>query len=171
MSSKNRQPDPNSIFFQQVSVSESIAQTEAQMATPEPRPAERAIVYCEGHLDKASGEITHGLLRYTDKYKIVSIIDDENAGKDSGKLLNNEANEIPIFRNLGTALAQAGRTPAYCVFGYTPVDGELSELEKRVILRAIGYRMNIACSLHESLNADPELADTAAEKNVVITDV
>lgn len=168
---KQRHPDPNSIFFQQVPVSTAITQTEAQMALPEQRPAERAIIYCEGHIGETTGKITTDLLSYSAKYKIVSIIDDENAGNDSGKLFNDEPNKVPIFRNLGTALAQAGRVPAYCVFGYTPVEGDLTELERRVILRAIGYRMNIACSLHESLNADPEFAAAAAEKNVVIESI
>ncbi|MBK1854378.1 hypothetical protein JO972_05385 [Verrucomicrobiaceae bacterium 5K15] len=168
MHPKQRQPDPNSIFFNKMPVSKAITLTEEQVAVPEPRPARRAIVYCEGHLGEDGGKITDGLLRHSDQYTVISVIDDENAGKDSGKVLKNEPNKIPVFRNLGTALAQAGRVPYYFVFGFTPKDGELSEGDRRVMLRAMGYGMNIACAMHEELNKDPEFIEAAAQKEVTI---
>ncbi|BDS08861.1 hypothetical protein NT6N_39010 [Oceaniferula spumae] len=171
MHAKKRQPNPSSIFFNKVSVSTAITQTEEQLVEPEVIVPERAIVYCEGHFGEVGGQPTHDLLRHSDQYEIISVIDDENAGKDSGKVLNGEPNKIPVFRNLGTALAQAGRVPAHFIYGIDPESGVLADIERRQLLRAIGYGMNIACGLHESLNADPEFAEAAAKAGVVIQDI
>lgn len=132
---------------------------------------ERAIIYCEGGFGEVAGEIANELVRYSNKYEIVSVIDSEKAGRDSGAVLSGEPNKIPIFRNLGSALAQAGRAPAYFIFGIMPEGGSLSDAERRLLLRAMGYKMNIATELHESLSDDPEFVDACSKNNVVINEV
>lgn len=134
-------------------------------------PTETAIVYCEGHFGGIDGKTANALVRRSEKYKILSVIDSEKCGVDSGKILDDSPNGIPVFRDLGTALAQAGRLPNHFIFGITTETGILNTSERRVILRAIGYGMNIANSLHEFLNNDPEFAAAAAKSNIVIHDV
>ncbi len=131
-------------------------------------PTETAIVYCEGHFGGIGGKIANELVRHSEKYKILSIIDSEKCGVDSGKILDDSKNGIPVFRDLGTALAQAGRLPNHFIFGIASETGILTSSERRVMLRAIGYGMNIANSLHEFLNNDPEFAAAAAKSNIVI---
>lgn len=132
--------------------------------------AETAIVYCEAKFGTIDGKTANGLIRHSEKYKILSVIDSERPGEDSGKVLNNEANGIPIFRDLGTALAQAGK-PDYLIYGIAPVGGMLSLAERRLLLRAIGYGINIVIGLHEYLNEDEEFIAACAKTNVVIRDV
>ncbi len=135
---------------------------------------ETAIVYCEGQFGKVGGKIANGLIRHSERYEIISVIDDERAGEDSGKVLNGEPNGIPIFRDLGTALAQAGRRPACLIFGTAPTgeDGKLSTPERRMMLRAIGYGINVVSGVDEFLNDDPEFAAAVeAKANVEIRDV
>ena len=134
-------------------------------------PSETAIVYCEGHFGGTLGKTANGLVRHSEKYKILSIIDDEKEGQDAGEILDGTPNGIPVYRDLGTALAHAGRAPNYLIFGIAPASGMLSSIERLRLLRAMKYGMNIVSELHEFLNEDPEFAAACAEFGVVIRDV
>ena len=140
--------------------------------TEEAVKVETAVIYCEGQFGEIGGKIANGLIRHSEKYKIIAVIDGERPGEDSGKVLEGEPNGIPIFRDLGTALAQGGRKPAHLIFGMTPEDGVLSIPQRRMLLRAIGYGINIVSGVKEYLNDDPEFAAAIETKgNVVINDV
>lgn len=130
-----------------------------------------AVVYCEANFGAIDGKTANGLVRYSEKYKILSVIDSEKAGLDSGLVLGEKPNGIPICRDLADALAHAGRTPDYFIFGMAPASGLLSSHERGLLLEAIDLRMNIVNGLHEFLNDDPVFAAAIALKNVEILDV
>ena len=136
-----------------------------------PVPTATAIVYCEANFGDIDGKTANGLVRHSEKYKILSIIDDEKEGQDAGKILDGVPNGIPVYRDLGTALAHAGRVPNHLIFGISPAAGVLSPTEKRLLLRAMKYGINIATGLHQFLNDDPEFIAACAEFGVVISDV
>src|SRR5210317_1246382 len=82
-----------------------------------------AIVYCEANFGGIDGKTANGLVRHSEKYEILSIIDSEKAGQDAGTVLDDEPNGIPIFRDLTDALAHAGKVPDYFIFGIAPATG------------------------------------------------
>lgn len=168
MAAKYKQPS-SSGFFENVDPS-SVAGGDAS-ASMQPAPKETAMVYCEGFFGTKEGQVASDLLRSSEKYEIVSIIDSEQAGKDAGKVLDGTPNGTPIYSNLGTALAQSGRPPRYLVCAVTPESGILSESDRRTLIRAIGYRINIASDLHEFLNGDPEFIEACEKKGVSIVAV
>ncbi|MGJ8642426.1 MAG: DUF1611 domain-containing protein [Luteolibacter sp.] len=133
--------------------------------------SDEAIVYCEGHFGEIDGKTANGLVRHSEKYDILSIIDSEKAGRDAGEVLDGELNGIPICRNLDEALAKAGHTPGYFIFGLAPASGMLSPAERQLLLRAIKHGMSIVNGLHEFLNDDPEFAAASADAGVTIRDV
>jgi len=130
-----------------------------------------AIVYCEANFGGIDGKTANGLIRHSEKYKILSIIDSEKAGLDSGLVLDHKPNGIPICRDLAHAIENAGRLPDYFIFGIAPASGMLSSSERAVMLDAIRRGINIVNGLHEFLNDDPEFTAAAAESKVVIRDV
>ena len=130
-----------------------------------------AVVYCEANFGAIDGKTANGLVRHSEKYKILSVIDSEKAGLDSGLVLGDKANAIPICRNLADALDQAGSTPDYFIFGMAPASGLLASHERGLALEAIGLGMNIVNGLHEFLNDDPVFAAASALKNVEILDI
>ena len=130
-----------------------------------------AIVYCEANFGGIDGKTANGLVRHSEKYEILSIIDSEKAGLDAGAFLDAEPNGIPICRDLDDALEHAGLVPDYFIFGIAPASGMLSPTERALVLRAIDHGMNIVNGLHEFLNDDPEFAAASARSNVVIRDV
>ena len=136
-----------------------------------PRPGRTAVVYCEANFGAIDGKTANGLVRYSEKYQILSVIDSEKSGLDAGEVLGDKPNGIPICANLADAIALAGCVPDYFIFGMAPSSGMLSQSERRVMLEAIGRGMNVVNGLHEFLNDDPEFAAAAEAHNVTILDV
>jgi uncharacterized NAD-dependent epimerase/dehydratase family protein len=141
-----------------------------------PRPApERArataVVYCEANFGAQDGKTANGLVRQSEKYTILSVIDSEKAGLDSGLVLDGHANGIPICSDLAEAISLAGHVPDFFIFGMAPSSGMLSPAERRLVLEAMRFGMNIVNGLHEFLNDDPEFAKAALAHNVVMLDV
>ena len=99
-----------------------------------------AVVYCEANFGAIDGKTANGLVRHSEKYEILSVIDSEKAGLDAGMVLDDEPNAIPIYRDLADALAHAGRVPDYYIFGIAPSSGMLSTHERGLVLEAIDSR-------------------------------
>jgi uncharacterized NAD-dependent epimerase/dehydratase family protein len=110
------------------------------------------------------GKTAHGLIRYGQRYKILSVIDESCAGSDAGELLGLGKLEIPIISEVpeeGDAM----------VIGVAPSGGKLPQDWRRDIKTAIENGMDIVSGLHEFIGDDLEFARLAEEKNVAIWDV
>lgn len=130
-----------------------------------------AIVYCEAQFGEQDGKTANGLVRHSEKYDILSVIDSRHAGADAGAFLDGTANGIPILASLAEAIAHAGNIPDYLICGVAPADGLLSDAQRVVLLDGISHGMHIINGLHEFLNDDAEFAAAALLSGVTITDV
>ena len=63
-----------------------------------------ALVYCEGAYNTPNGKTAHGLVRFTHRYNVVGVIDQQYAGQDAGSVLDHKANGIPVYASLEEAL-------------------------------------------------------------------
>ncbi|MDT7584092.1 MAG: hypothetical protein QOE32_1642, partial [Pseudonocardiales bacterium] len=109
--------------------SESIAPA-APIALP---TGSTAIVNCEGLFGEQDGKTGNGLVRRSEKYQILSVIDSVRAGVDAGHFLDGTANGIPVLASLAESISHAGRVPDYLICGLAPADGLLSN-DQRVVL-------------------------------------
>jgi uncharacterized NAD-dependent epimerase/dehydratase family protein len=130
-----------------------------------------AIVYCEANFGAVDGKTANGLVRRSEKYEILSVIDSEKAGLDAGTELDGEPNAIPICRDLAEALDKAATLPDHFIFGMAPSSGMLSLHERGVVLEAISRGMNIVSGLHEFLGDDPVFKAACTASDVEIFDV
>ncbi len=131
----------------------------------------RAVVYAEANFGAIDGKTANGLVRHSERYEIVSVIDSRLAGQDAGMVLDGKPNGIRVCRDLSDALATAGVVPELFIVGVAPTSGLLSTEERCVLLDAMSRGLNLVNGLHEFLNDDPEFAAAAAINGVVITDV
>ena len=136
-----------------------------------PKHLTTAIVYCEANFGAIDGKTANGLVRHSEKYEILSVIDSEKAGLDAGMVLDGEPNAIPVCRDLADALSRTVEVPDFFIFGMAPSSGMLSMAERGLVLDAIGLGMNIVNGLHEFLNDDPEFIAASRANNVTILDV
>lgn len=135
---------------------------------------DNAIIYCEGAFNTPSGKTTHGLVRFTERFHVVSVIDSRYTGKDAGVLLDNCPIGIPILRNLEMAMSVASIKkikPEYFIIGLAPDGGKLSQKARTTVLKAINFGLNIVSGLHDFLSEDEELAKAAKAEKVAIIDI
>jgi Uncharacterized conserved protein len=130
-----------------------------------------AVVYCEGQFGEQDGKTANGLVRYSEKYTILSVIDSRQAGADAGAFLDGTANGIPVLANLAEAIAHAGHVPDYLIFGLAPSTGLLNPVQRATLLDGISRGMHIINGLHEFLNDDVEFVAASVLAGVTITDV
>jgi uncharacterized NAD-dependent epimerase/dehydratase family protein len=130
-----------------------------------------AVVYCEGNFGRLDGKTANGLVRYSERYEIVAVIDSAHTGSDAGEVLDSIPNGIPIAVDLAAAIRGHGSAPDAFIFGMAPSSGMLSDDERRIVLDAIALGMDVVNGLHEFLNDDPEFAAAAAAHGVTIHDV
>ncbi|MGC8608798.1 MAG: DUF1611 domain-containing protein [Thermoplasmata archaeon] len=129
---------------------------------------ENASILSEGVFSTTYGKTANGLVRYSKRYKISSVIDSRYAGKDSGTVLSGKANNIPIVSNVEESIAHGAGT---LIVGIASDGGILPESYRPYIRTAINYGMNIVSGLHEFISDDPEFSKLAARSKSKIIDV
>ena len=137
-------------------------------------PEGNAIVYCEEAFNTTNGKTAHGLVRYTERYKIVAVVDSVYSGLDAGKVLDNKPNGIPIVSSIEEALEYSerkGMRATYLVVGLAPDGGRLTDSAREDVRTALDLGLNVDCGLHDFLSEDPSFAELAARKNVTIRDI
>lgn len=130
-----------------------------------------AVIYCEGQFGEQDGKTANGLVRHSERYEILSVIDSTHAGVDAGSFLDGAATGIPVLSSLTEAIAHAGTVPDYLICGVAPADGLLSDAQRVVLLDGISRGMHIINGLHEFLNDDVEFVAASLLARVTITDV
>ena len=96
-----------------------------------------ALVICDGYFDTPVGKTAHGLVRGTDRYRVVGVIDGAHAGRDAGEVLDGKPAGIPVYSNLGEALASLPEQPEYLVLGMATDGGVLPTETRPVLIEAL----------------------------------
>lgn len=130
-----------------------------------------AIIYCENEFGKIDGKVANGLVRQSDKYKIVGIIDSTQAGKDAGEHLGENKNGIPIFTSTVKAIDGLGYVPDSFIYGIAPLSSFLDDKQRQTIVLAMTLGMNVVNGLPEYLTDDREFMRIATKYGVKILDV
>lgn len=133
------------------------------------RPA--AVIYCEGNFGRIDGKTANGLVRASERYRIVAVIDSTRSGADAGVALGGEAIGIPVVASLAEALAVDPTPVEALLFGLAPLSGLMSADDRDVVLDAIRSGLDIVSGLHEFLNDDAEMAAAAELAGTALLDV
>ncbi len=130
-----------------------------------------ALVYCEEQFGLVDGKTAAALVRHSEIYSIVGIIDSALAGKDAGKELDGKKCGIPILANLFDALNSLSEVPNCYIYGKAPLDASISIEERTLILEAMEHGMDIINGLHQFFSDDREFSDMAAQNGIQIRDI
>lgn len=129
-----------------------------------------AIILTAGYLVSSNGKTAHGLIRGTDRFNIVGVIDDKYAGRDAGDVLDGKHRNIPVFGTLAD-FAKSGISARYCIIGVATKGGVIPESMKTQLKEALNHGFSLVNGLHDYASDHPELANLAAEKGLEIIDV
>ncbi len=133
-----------------------------------------AIVYCEKAFNTTNGKTAHGLVRFTNRYKVLSVVDSAYAGRDAGEVLDGRQTAIPIFSEVGVAIEKSRRNGApatHLVVGLAPDGGRLPSSAREDIGVAVRLGLHVDCGLHDYLNDDPALVELAGAHQVRLRDI
>ena len=137
-------------------------------------PEGNAIVYCEGAFNTPNGKTAHGLVRFTRRYRVISVVDSRYAGQDAGEVLDGKAKQIPIFGSLEQAVKEADshtHPATHFVVGLAPDGGRLPPEARQDVKKAVSYGLDVDCGLHDYLSEDPKMIKLAAQFGVKIRDI
>ncbi len=133
-----------------------------------------AIVYCEKAFNTPNGKTAHGLVRFTRRYRVAAVVDSGYAGRDAGEILDGKANGITVEATIADAVqsaTSAGSPATHLVVGLAPDGGRLPADARLDIKNALESGLNVDSGLHDFLSEDPELAEAAVKRGLVIRDI
>src|SRR5258706_539237 len=130
-----------------------------------------AIIITAGYLDTEHGKTAHGLIRGTERFNILGIIDDKHPGKDAGEVLDGRKRNIPVFASLKDFQSQSKEKAKYCIIGVATKGGILPPEFQTMLREAIGSGYGIVNGLHDYVSDHPDLMELANKKGVEIIDV
>lgn len=130
-----------------------------------------AIILTNGLLDTDVAKTCHGLLRGTERFEILGVIDPPHAGRDAGEVMDGRPRQIPVFASVEASLQQLPALPRYCIVGVALPGGKLPDSFRAELLYAIQRGISIVNGLHTLLNDDTEFAAAAQEAGVEILDI
>lgn len=129
-----------------------------------------ALILTNGLLSTNDAKTAHGLIRGTERYTIVGVIDAPTAGQDAGEVLDGKTRNIPIFSSLSEGLKHL-LSVDYLIIGVATVGGVLPPDMLTIVEEAIKNGLSIVNGLHEYLSEKPEIVALAAQHNVQLIDV
>jgi uncharacterized NAD-dependent epimerase/dehydratase family protein len=130
-----------------------------------------AVVLCNGLFATTNGKTAHGLVRGTDRYRILGVVDAPTAGRDAGEVVDGRPRGIPIFGTLSEALVRLPEKPDYAIVGVATHGGRLTPEIRVALAEAVEAGLSVVNGLHEFAAEDPVLAEAARRRGVTITDV
>ncbi len=129
-----------------------------------------AFLLSDSVLHKMNAKTSHGLIRYSTRFKISAVIDTLSAGKDAGELLDGTFRNIPVYGTLDEAINKVGK-PAFCIIGVATIGGVLPLGLVDVIKGALNNGISIVNGLHHLLTDQPEMVELAKKNGAKLIDV
>ena len=130
-----------------------------------------AIVLTDGLLMTSDAKTAHGLIRGTERFNIVGVVDSEaTAGKDAGELLDGKHRGIPVFASMEAALENIPAVDTL-IIGVATVGGVLPAKMLSLVYDAVKKGISVVNGLHEYLNDKADLVALAASTGAQLIDV
>jgi uncharacterized NAD-dependent epimerase/dehydratase family protein len=130
-----------------------------------------AIVHTNGLLASDFAKTCHGLLRGSERFEVLAVIDAEHAGKDAGLVMDGIALGIPVLASVDAFFAATERQPEVFVVGVAFPGGRLPESARNDVARALGQGLHLVSGLHQLLADDEEFQALATSHGAEIHDI
>lgn len=132
---------------------------------------EKAIVLTNGWLKGNSAKTAHGLIRGSDRFEILAIIDFACAGQDAGMVLEGQAAGIPVFESVQAFVQAHSEKADYCLIGVAMAGGVLPDSFRGELKTALEHGISLISGLHAYLQDDAEFVRLAHENQSKLIDI
>ena len=130
-----------------------------------------AVVLAPGAFASDRAKTAHGLVRGSERFEMVGVIDASQAGRDAGEVLDGQRRDIPVFATLEDARRGARRPPDTCIVGVASGGGAMPADVRALLIEAAGMGMTIVNGLHDLAAEDPAISAAAARSGARLVDV
>lgn len=130
-----------------------------------------AIIITAGYLDTEHGKTAHGLIRGTERFTILGVIDKKHPGQDAGIVLDGRKRNIPVYASLKEFAKLSKKKAKYCIIGVATKGGVLPKEFQAMLREAIMSGYSIVNGLHDYVSDHADLVALAKKKKVSIIDV
>ena len=162
------QPSTKNLTINQERVARQEFKSEKKSTTVKKKTA---LIYCENQFGLVDGKTAAALVRHSEIYTIVGVIDRSQTGRDAGEALGEEKRGIPIFTDLDDALRKLSNTPDFYIYGKAPLETYIPNNERLMILEAMEKGMDIVSGLHQFFSEDSEFVKAAVLNGIQINDI
>jgi uncharacterized NAD-dependent epimerase/dehydratase family protein len=130
-----------------------------------------ACIFTNGKLDQPDAKTAHGLIRGTNRFDIIGVVDENLAGLDAGECLDGHHRGIPVYGSIGELIEKTGVTPSYGIIGVAIAGGRLNDEWQTLLLNAMEQGLSIVNGMHMLLNEIPKFQESALRNGVEIIDI
>lgn len=130
-----------------------------------------AVIITNGKLATLDGKTAHGLIRGTERFDVMAVIDHVHAGKDAGEIVPGAYKKIPIVASMNEFLQLSQHKPDYCILGVALPGGKLPQEFIGELQTALKNGISVISGLHQHLSDNPVLCETAAANHADIIDI
>jgi len=132
---------------------------------------EPAIVLANHYYLTPNGKGAHGLVRGSERFRVVAVVDPDAAGRDAGEILDGTHRNIPVVGSIDAALRASEETPRWCVVGIATHGGRFSDALRALLVEAAEKGLSIVNGLHDAAADEPAIAAAAAQHGGELVDL
>jgi uncharacterized NAD-dependent epimerase/dehydratase family protein len=130
-----------------------------------------AVVLTNGKFTETDAKTAHGLIRGSERFDVLAVIDWKHAGRDAGELLDGIHRNIPVFAHFDEFMAANTIKPAYAIVGVAISGGMIDESLQQILMEILNQGVSIVNGLHMLLGDLPNFARTAESNGANIIDI
>ena len=130
-----------------------------------------AIILTSGMFNSRNAKTAFGLVRHSEKYRILAVIDQIFAGQDAGEIVTGKNLEIPIYASIKVFLREQSSNlnittenlgqGLHAIIGVATPGGVIPNELRQELIDALSRGMHIVNGLHHYLGDDMEIVQTA----------
>ncbi|MDC0189080.1 DUF1611 domain-containing protein [Gammaproteobacteria bacterium] len=110
-----------------------------------------ALVYSGGLLDDLHAKTAHGLLRVSERFDVLGLIDQQHFNQNSADIVSHCHKNVPIFEDLNQALKTMDKKPDFMVIGVAFGGGKLPNKHRKIVVDSLENQIDVVSGLHELL--------------------
>jgi uncharacterized NAD-dependent epimerase/dehydratase family protein len=130
-----------------------------------------AIILGDALLQTPYGKTAHGLLRQSDRFVIVGVVEAGSQAADAGILIGRPSIGIPLTASIESAIRTARVPPQWAVVGIATPGGKMSQPLRRLVLSAVRHGLSVVNGLHDHLSDDQEVVEAAQATRAQLLDL
>ena len=110
-----------------------------------------ALILTSGGFNGKLAKTAFGLIRSSERFQIVGVLDPEQAGQEAGQIVDGKDRGIGIYASVDEACAQSQTRPEVAIIGVAIAGGKLDDDLRSAVTDALRQGLKVVNGLHLSL--------------------